>query len=292
MSQLPKTVYICEQFKIQPCPIFVQKDRQPKCSFIYTPISNRQIRPNQRAGNPYILITMKNNDARRLKNSFLISGAVIAFLWLVHTILLALSVDPGVFGVLPRKVEGLTGILTSPWVHGGWEHLLSNSAPLFVFIAASLYFYQKAFLRSLPWIFVMTGFWVWAAGHTGSHIGASGLVYGLAAFLFFTGVFRKDARSIALSLAIAFFYGGMVWGVLPVQEGVSWESHLFGAIAGTFTAWYYRKVGLPPRKKYRWEDEPENSPGDENAVWNYRKNWPGARVYYSPDNNRFPGEGQ
>jgi hypothetical protein len=106
------------------------------------------------------------------------------------------------------------------------------------------------------------------------------VVYGLAGFLFFSGVFRREPRSIALSLVIAFFYGGMVWGVLPGQEGISWESHLFGLLAGAVVAFFLRKQDLPERKKYAWEDEPESDPMDDYADWNYQKTWPGARIVY------------
>jgi hypothetical protein len=115
------------------------------------------------------------------------------------------------------------------------------------------------------------------------------VVYGLGAFLFFSGVFRWDVRSISLSLLIALVYGGMVWGVIPGREGISWESHLFGAIAGVGMAWVFRKVDVIPPKRYHWEDEPENHPGDEHAAWNYRQNWPGAQNLYTPGDSG-PGE--
>ena len=208
---------------------------------------------------------------------------MVALLGLIHVTLLFLNINPGIFGIGPRSPEGLVGILTSPFVHGDWAHLLSNAAPMFVFVAAILYFYRKAALSATLWIWLMTGIWVWIVGQYGSHhIGASGLIYGFAAFLFFSGVFRKDIRSMALSLVIAFFYGGMVWGVLPAEEGVSWESHLFGFIAGTLNAWYHRKVGKAPQKKYSWELEPESTADDANAVWNYRENWPGGQTIILP----------
>lgn len=231
---------------------------------------------------------MEKREANKIIQSFAIAGIIGAAMVLIHLIMVLSGTPATWFGVLPREPMGALGILSSPWIHANWGHLLSNLAPLVIFIAASLYFYRKAFLRSIPWMYLMTGFWVWLAGHEGSHIGASGIVYGLAAFLFFSGIFRRDTRSIALSLIIAFFYGSMVWGVLPVQPGVSWESHLFGALAGTAFAWHFRKVGVKPRKKYIWEEEPEETPEDANAVWNYRENWSGANQMYYPSDHNYP----
>ncbi len=131
-------------------------------------------------------------------------------------------------------------------------------------------------------IWLLTGIWVWIAAPTAAVIGASGVVYGLGAFLFFNGVFKRDRRSLMLSLVIAIFYGSMVVGIFPGKTGVSWESHLFGALAGIAMAWGFRKKDIQPRKRYHWEDEPEQEPQDESAPWNYRQNWPGSSNYYVP----------
>jgi membrane associated rhomboid family serine protease len=228
-------------------------------------------------------MTMAKSDGKRILNSLKMAGLLIGMLWVIHFTLLLLGVNVAVLGIIPRNMAGLSGILTSPLVHGDVFHLISNSAPLFFFTAGMIYFYPRISVKAFAWIWIMTGIWVWIAAHSGSHIGASGMVYGLAGFLFFSGVFRREPRSIALSLVIAFFYGGMVWGVLPGQKGISWESHLFGAVAGAVCAFFYRKQDLPERKKYGWEDEPEETPADENAVWNYEKNWSGARIVYVPN---------
>lgn len=229
---------------------------------------------------------MEQSDTQKLLSSLRLSAVFIVLLWVVHALFTVVHFDVGLLGIVPRKVEGLHGILTAPWVHGDWGHLISNSGPMFFFLAGMFYFYRQVAGRAIFWIYLMTGVWVWVAAHAGAHIGASGLVYGLAGFLFFSGVFRRDVRSIALALVIAFFYGGMVWGIWPGQPGISWESHLFGGIAGTVTAWYFRKVGVVPKKKYFWEDEPEYEPADDYAIWNYRsEHWPGAR------NNETPPSG-
>lgn len=105
-------------------------------------------------------------------------------------------------------------------------------------------------------IWLFTGFWVWLAARKEAHIGASGLIYGLVCFLFLSGILRKDTRLLAVSLLVTFLYGSLVWGILPVDQSISWESHLFGSIAGFFCAIYYRKLG-PQRPKAQWEIEEE-----------------------------------
>jgi membrane associated rhomboid family serine protease len=146
-------------------------------------------------------------------------------------------------------------------IHGDWNHLISNSLPLFVSLLSIFYFYKDAALKVFLFVYVLTGVLVWTAGREVWHIGASGIVYGFITFLFFSGIFRRDNRSIALALVVTFLYGGMVWGILPGWKGISWESHLFGAITGVAAAFIFRKSD--PQKKYEWEDESES---DESEV--------------------------
>lgn len=156
------------------------------------------------------------------------------------------------FGVYPRDVDGLKGILFYPLIHGSLEHLFNNSVPLLVLLFTLFFFYPTIAFRTVVFIYLFSGVWIWISARQNFHIGASGVVYGLAAFLFFSGLFRRDNRMIAISLMVAFLYGGMVWGIFPIQERVSWEGHLWGAISGIALAWYYRKEG-PQRKLYQWQ---------------------------------------
>ncbi len=103
----------------------------------------------------------------------------------------------------------------------------------------------------------MTGIWVWAIGRDAYHIGASGIIYGFVTFLFFSGVFRKDTRLLAVSMFVVFLYGGTVWGILPLRSGMSWESHLLGALAGLITAYHFRNEG-PASPVYDFGDDDEN----------------------------------
>ena len=226
---------------------------------------------------------MANTDIKLLFGSLRIAGGVLVSLWAIHLLCWAFDVDESVFGIRPRSLEHLWSIISGPFVHADFKHLIANSGPLFFFSAAIFYFYRPVAWRTFFWVLVMTNTWVWVAAHSGSHIGASGMVYGLGAFLFFSGVFRKDLRSMLLALSIAFFYGGMVWGVLPLEVGVSWESHLFGALSGVILAFFFRQKTPVDNKKYIWENEPETAPGDDEAIWNYKKNWVQADQLYTLD---------
>ena len=169
--------------------------------------------------------------------------AFIALLWMIKGVEIAYGLDFGFLGIYPKHIEGSIGIITAPMVHGDLDHLTSNSVPLLILATAVLYSYRKIAWKVFILIYFLTGFWVWVSAREVHHIGASGLVYGMAAFLLFSGILRKDRVSIAWALVVVLLYGGMVWGILPLDNGVSWESHLFGGLAGTLCAFYYRRVG-------------------------------------------------
>ncbi len=194
-----------------------------------------------------------------------IAAAFVALLWFIQ--LLNWGVAPGLeeFGIRPREWAGLPGILFAPLLHGGFGHLLANSVPLLVLGAAMLFLYPHAVGKALPAIWLGTGIAVWLFAGSGIHIGASGLVYGLAAYVFVAGVIRRDRRAIAAALVVAFLYGTLVWGVMPIERGVSWETHLAAAVIGVAMAIATRHVDVPPRVRYAWEDEPEPEPEPEPA---------------------------
>ena len=160
------------------------------------------------------------------------------------------------WGIYPRETKGLYGIIGSILIHGSWKHLFNNSIPLFILGTALFYFYKKLALRICLYSILFTGLLVWLGGRPSFHIGASGLVYALASFLFFSGFVRKHHNLIALSMIVVFLYGGMVWGIFPSKDHISWEGHLFGAVNGLFWALFYKDEG-PQRKKYSWELEEE-----------------------------------
>jgi len=194
--------------------------------------------------------------------AFKIALGFVALIWLIDVVNWALDLELRSFGVRPRQLAGLPGILLAPLLHGGPLHLAANSVPLLVLGTGMLYLYPSSALKVLPAIYLGPGIAVWLLAAGGNHIGASGLIYGLLGYVFVSGVIRFDRRAIAASLLVAFLYGSMVWGVLPIQPGVSWESHLAGALIGLVMAIALRRLDVPPRKRYSWEGE-EGDPRDE-----------------------------
>ncbi len=197
-----------------------------------------------------------NKEKRKLYKSLRVPIILVILIWLVKLIEVVFGIRLGYLGIKPLSTEGLIGIVTSPLVHGDFSHLMANTLPLFFLSAGLFYFYRKIAYTVFILIYLITGLWVWVFARDAYHIGASGVVYGLASFLFFSGVFRKDMRFAAISLIIAFVYGGMLWGILPIKAQMSWESHLMGLIAGLVIAYFFRNEG-PKRKKYQWEEEEE-----------------------------------
>ncbi len=182
-----------------------------------------------------------HTDKHTFQKSVVFTLGFTFLLWVVKAVEWSTSTDFGVLGILPRTFTGIVGILTAPLIHGNILHLLSNTFPLFLLLLAVFYFYNKIALEVFFWIYIITGFWVWVAARQAYHIGSSGLVYGLATFLFFSGILRRDARSMAIALCIAFLYGGMLQGLIPTAGSVSWESHLLGSAAGILCSFYFRR---------------------------------------------------
>ncbi|MCC1484710.1 rhomboid family intramembrane serine protease [Winogradskyella immobilis] len=164
-------------------------------------------------------------------------------------------------GVHPQELEGLLGIVTSPFIHADIEHLYHNTIPLFILTMALFYFYNKIAWRVLLYGVLLSGLLTWLIGKSGNHIGASGVIYVLVSFIFFKGILAKHYRLIALSLMVIFLYGSMIWYVFPIKDGVSWEGHLGGLISGLLFAIIFRKQIAKP-KRYVWETETYNEEDD------------------------------
>ncbi len=145
-------------------------------------------------------------------------------------------------GLYPRSLFGIVGIFTSPFVHGDFFHLFSNTVPFIILGGGILFFYPLLAKKVFLYIYLLTGMSVWLFARPSYHIGSSGLIYGFAAFLFFSGIFRRDLKSIAVAIAVAFLYGGMVTGLFPAGAGVSFESHLLGAVVGSLCAFSYKNI--------------------------------------------------
>jgi len=164
----------------------------------------------------------------------------MAVIWLIHLYQVSSGFDPGEYGIMSRRLWGISGILTGPLVHGSWGHLISNTFPLFVLTGMTLYFYRKVAMRAFWMVYFLTGIAVWVFARPVSHIGASGVIYGLVAFIFWNSIFRRSLRSIILAGMVVLLYSGMFMGILPDQEGISWESHLLGSLVGIFTSFWFK----------------------------------------------------
>lgn len=202
-------------------------------------------------------------EKRRLIASSAIFGSVVALLWAIKAFELISGISLSQFGLLPLQAKGLTGILFSPLLHADLAHLAANSLPLFLLGSALMYYYRSDAWQILIYSWLMTGLFVWLFARGNSyHIGASGVVYALAAFHFVSGIIRREPRLMAFSMLVIFLYGSMVWGVFPElfpEKNISWESHLMGFISGVILAYAYRRSG-PQSIKYEWpEDEDDNN---------------------------------
>lgn len=183
---------------------------------------------------------------------------ILFVLWSIFILQYLLDIPTYQYGGLfPRSIDGLKGIFFSPLLHGSFMHLINNSAPLAVLTVMILYFYNKVAFESIVWLYLMTGVMVWLFARPVYHIGASGVVYAMVSFVFWAGIFVRNLRSIVLSLIVAVLYSGMFLGVLPNEEGISWESHLLGGVVGIFVAYILRekiKKHDPPEEPV-WEEE-------------------------------------
>ncbi len=185
--------------------------------------------------------------------------AVLA-IWSVYWVELAQQVNFNSYGIYPQTMSGLKGLVFSPFIHGSLEHLYNNTIPLAVLLAALFYFYNRIAWKIVLWGVLISGFLTWCIGRPSYHIGASGLIYVLASFTFFKGVFLKHYRLIALSLVVVFIYGSLLWYIFPVKEGISWEGHLGGFVTGLFLAIVVRaKIPLPSKFEWEREDYDEDS---------------------------------
>lgn len=183
-----------------------------------------------------------------------IALAFVALIWLIQLLNWGLDLELERFGVRPRELAGLPGILLAPLLHAGFAHLIANSLPLLVLGTGMLHLYPNSALKVIPAVYLGPGIAVWLFARPSVHVGASGLVYGLVSYIFVAGLIRRDKRAIAASLLVCFLYGTLAWGVLPIEPGVSWETHLAAALIGLVLAIALRRLDIPPRKRYAWED--------------------------------------
>ena len=163
------------------------------------------------------------------------------------------------FTVMPHDPAGLVGVLTAPLLHGDLKHLAMNSIAILMLGTLAGSVYPRATIRALPIMWISSGLVAWLLGGPGEHhLGASGVTHGLGFLVFTLGLLRRDRAAIAAGMLAFLFYGGMLLSVLPQEPGVSWQSHLGGALAGVVAALLFRRADpLPPRRRYSWEIEEE-----------------------------------
>ncbi len=190
------------------------------------------------------------------KKVLLIPVLAVIVIWFVYYIEIKFGFNFNKYGVYPKTLKGLRGVFLSPFIHSDTKHLLNNSVPLVVLLSGLFYFYQKIATKVLIFGLILTGFFTWIIGRPSYHIGASGIIYLLVSFIFFSGIFRKHFRLIALSLIVVFLYGSMVWYVFPVEERISWEGHLSGFLVGFLFAIVFRRMGPQP-EKFNFTENPE-----------------------------------
>lgn len=177
-----------------------------------------------------------NSIGDEIKTHIAILGTIVAVMWLLEIVDIAMGGRLNYFGIYPRNSIGLRGILLAPFLHGSFQHLLSNTIPFvvmgwFVMLRGISEFFKVSVI-----VMIASGLGVWLFGASGLHIGASGVIFGYFGFLLSRAYFERSALSIALSLAVGLFYGGLIWGVLPGRFGISWEGHLFGFLSGIYAA--------------------------------------------------------
>ena len=192
---------------------------------------------------------MSNDNLKRFPNPFIIMLYLIAILWVI--LFLSLVFPLNRYGITPRSYSGLPGILLAPFLHLNSSHLLANSLSLFVLGSILIGLEKRRAIAISLFIIAGSGLGTWLIGRPDSvHIGASGLIYGIMAYLFFIGIFTGNFKTVLISVIVFLLYGGAVWGILPVNSFISWESHLCGFLTGIIIAKVYsKKYGKKLNKK-------------------------------------------
>lgn len=212
-------------------------------------------------------------ERKRMRIAFIPAVVVTAMLWLAFLIEHTGALGDNIyrFAMLPREISGLKGILFMPLLHSSFSHLLSNTLPLLILVWFLFYFYSNIAFAAFAVLWVLSGSITWVIGRESYHAGASGLIFGLLFFLFFSGIFRKYIPLVSVSLIVAFIYGGMVWSIFPITEildaAISWEGHLSGAISGLILSIVLCGEG-PQKPEVIWEEDDEEPPG-EDGLSNY-----------------------
>ena len=206
---------------------------------------------------------MSEHNYFKFSNSVILAPMIaVLMIWTVFWIEIRFQINFNQYGVYPRTLSGIRGIVCSPFIHGSVDHLYNNTIPLAILMASLVYFYRSISFRILIWGIFLSGLLTWVIGRPSYHIGASGIIYVLASFIFFKGIFTKHFRLVALSLMVVFIYGSLLWYIFPVKDDISWEGHLAGFVTGLLLA-IFVKAKIPTPKKFDWERDDYNEEGDD-----------------------------
>jgi len=196
-----------------------------------------------------------DRPAGRFQDHVALVLVALFLVWTVKIVELVAGLSFTEWGLTPRTPRGLVGLVTMPFIHGDFDHIFSNTFGLLVLGLCLLHYYEKAALGLLLTVTLGGGLLVWLFARPSHHVGASGVIYGISSFLFLSGLMRRDRRSMGAALITALLFGGSIWGLLPLERGISWEGHLFGAVSGAAFAVFYNLRNPPPKPE--WDEEPE-----------------------------------
>jgi len=197
------------------------------------------------------------NHFSQLGQALLGPTVAVGALWLVAAVQSVTGINYVWLGVFPRTLSGLPGVITAPLIHESWQHLLSNTAPLLGLGVIAMYGFPRATRHAVPLIWLLSGLGVWLFGRESFHIGISGLTHGLMFYVVLMGFLRRDPLSIALALVVFLLFGSMASGIIPTEPAISFEYHLFGAMAGVLAAVGLRRMDPMPARMRRSHDETE-----------------------------------
>lgn len=209
-------------------------------------------------------------DSRNFKFTnrvIIVPICAIVLIWMVYWVEITFNYNFNNYGILPQKIRGLKGVFFSPFIHGSTSHLFNNSVPLFILLGFLFFFYRIVAFKVLVVGTILTGILTWTYARNSYHIGASGVIYLLFSFIFFSGILRKHYRLVALSLIIVFLYGGLIWYVFPIDDGVSWEGHLSGFLTGLMLTFLYKNKG-PQKREFNYEKTEFDLMFDEDGNYN------------------------
>ncbi|MGK0269053.1 MAG: membrane associated rhomboid family serine protease [Paraglaciecola sp.] len=209
---------------------------------------------------------MKEN--KRLSQSVLYTIFAITILWCIKSAEILFGLNLSFMGLVPLQASGILGIITAPLVHGSLEHIFNNTFAILILASVLYYGYPKSWFKVLSLVWLLSGVGVWLFARQANHIGASGVTHGLFFFLFIASIFRRDKSSVAIMMIAFLLYGGMTMTIFPREEGISFEYHFFGALAGVIAALIWRDSDPKPlEKRYEWENNRSEEDIDIGQEW-------------------------